>query len=867
MFITNTKNLNFYGAPNINRNVFTHLPQKITPALLSGLTLASGIDAVMEQIDDSCRAATEFRIKKDAAEIKKYKSIKQKLSDWTYIYDDNSCPMLREEISTLKSAYFRNDLMDLLLKKLQILDFIHAFADASERGKFPPSEEVAATFDFFDENFDKLQSYEEVLKLPLREFNLYITDILKENSIDKIKFFVENEDLKMLLDEGCVDIMPYRTCDIISARNITREHCENAVKETEERVHDAGLEKNKEVFGDFFVWSSLKNAGMINQKDFDNHVNAVKYLYSKTDANIAQLIISHINEDSEDIFITKPYNLDIAIKYTEQAIDDFDGEFLQKILKTDFDINKNAKILLSILKDKDKVIKAIKAKSMGTDHSIVKWTEEFLNGEDSKNLMFIKNLDEQNLIDALYGISKLMYCINNKPEDYITGKYSSSMVFALKEMLMYGYAITDFEYLSRNELEQLSRANYQIVSGFVQKYEEILQALFATDLETVKLLLDGRLNQFPIKLLEMEKITPSYKAILSDMIRNGRNVNKNGKYVKLSGTQKLALVDIVSNYSNMDRMLGYKIDFDKYKTPIDDKTYFLDMDKMNSDLLCFIYKSLGMSEEDIKNIEAKGLHWDKKYISHFLDEKILNNDAFRTLFREASLGRFAEFINNPSNKYGLANQKTKNDFECSGLNFEVWSKGINEHRFTVNGEDYTVKLWNRIPQESIFDGEYTTCCTALSESKGDSMPNYMLHKAINVVELKNSAGKTIGMSRCFVAKLKRGKPALIIENAEFNNGFINKMIKESSTSEILDNMLEYIKDFATEVGGEKMPVYMSTTNYKIDGSNFAKYNDKSLYLTLLGNVSADNLYFNVFPDSIEPVLFKDKKVKLNVIRE
>ena len=81
---------------------------------------------------------------------------------------------------------------------------------------------------------------------------------------------------------------------------------------------------------------------------------------------------------------------------------------------------------------------------------------------------------------------------------------------------------------------------------------------------------------------------------------------------------------------------------------------------------------------------------------------------------------------------------------------------------------FTVKMWNRIPQESLFNGNYTTCCTGIDKEHGNSYIQYMLNTAFNTVEVRTEKGKVIGMSRLFLANINN-KPALIVENIEVNN--------------------------------------------------------------------------------------------------
>lgn len=776
----------------------------------------------------------------------KAEEIKKRLNENFDVYNPNYWNKLKNDIDSLNPSKEKDKLTKQYINKKRIMDCITTFTESKGETNYRyDSYDIENFFNFFKNKPKNIEELEKTVKLPLKDFtNLSIYDLHYIGSKDKVEFFIENEDLRLILDGAFNQITPYTAADIISEPKITRAICEKSLHETDSSLNE-DLIKNPEVIGDIFVFSCYKNAGFFTQKEYNRHVDSLKYLYANTDRNSAQLIESSINEDFESVFIRKPHNLDAAIYYIENC-DSFDRDYLHSILKTDFDVRENKKVLKNLMNNLDMLSKNVKEKTRHSNKEFKNWSEKYLSDSNNiKNLIFIKGLSEEMILDAFYGVSKLTSCLYKNPENYVSGQYES---------------------LEQDKIIQNFKT--QIEQNFTDRMEDILNAILATDLETIKLYLDKRLNKFSSKITEINEITPVYKGILSDMIRNGRRINKLGVPDKLSGWQKEALVDIVYNYSVLDKFYDdMNIDFDKYKTPTDGKFFILDVDSMQKDLLIHILKKSEMKDSEIKRLKPENLNWDTKYISHFASSESVDSKDLQTLIKVSSQGKFADFIKDKTNKYGKANQATEKVFNERNLNYEAWLKGIGERKFSVSGEKYTINLWNRIPQESIFDGEYTTCCTAINDQRGKYMPIYMMNTAFNIVEIKNSDGNVVGMSRCFMARTKEGKNALIIEGLEFNNKLISKMQKEKNWNNYILEITNYMEDFAQKVGGEDTIVFMSDQNPKIDKKQFKLFKKKKANISILGKLSTNKVYFNVIPNDINPNHLKDETIIFNVVRD
>ena len=199
------------------------------------------------------------------------------------------------------------------------------------------------------------------------------------------------------------------------------------------------------------------------------------------------------------------------------------------------------------------------------------------------------------------------------------------------------------------------------------------------------------------------------------------------------------------------------------------------------------------------------------------------------------------------------------------MNYENWQKGPAQKTFKIGEEEYTIKCWNRIPQESLFDGTYTNCCTAPDGTNGAGIANYLMNESINVVEIKDKQGNIVSMSRCFIAEVG-GKNSLIIENIEANSHLVQQMNKENSTSNLVDAIFDYQKEYASMVIGENAPVYMSTNWPHIEKTPLEKLPQVIAAITFVGKISKPEVYLNTFGvvDSNDIV---NKSAPLYVVRE
>ena len=154
--------------------------------------------------------------------------------------------------------------------------------------------------------------------------------------------------------------------------------------------------------------------------------------------------------------------------------------------------------------------------------------------------------------------------------------------------------------------------------------------------------------------------------------------------------------------------------------------------------------------------------------------------------------------------------------------------------------DLTIKMWDRIPEKDLFQGNYSTCCIALDRTNGHVMPDYLLNTSLNMIEIvDNSTGQVAGNALCYIAKNEEGEPSFIIDNIEIGNKY--KLSGESSM-QLFGAIKKYIANICKDISEKEMPVYM--------GRNFNDLNPHSATvnqnLDFLGNINACRIYLDVY---------------------
>lgn len=704
--------------------------------------------------------------------------------------------------------------------------------------------------------FEKMQIWKEDIKeyaIPLENINeelfkkleLANKRFLTVQKIDPMTFgvTVQNPEISAeAIEEGLnlLDILPEKLLS--------------------EKEYRAGL---------FMLMGINKSRGIINKSFIDEYIKIIQK-YDKLNENqkniVDSLVTSRISTLTEDFVSLGDVSKNIEY-FKDRYIYSEPRELIDKLLfSKGYNLTENNIKLNEILDTKkSKILKEVALRCHNTNPGFEKTAEEILdNPAFAERLMLLPDVSESALIDAFYNLSKVDIHIKTKPQDFINGKYDESVINAVRGRLE--KKEDSMKYLDLFQQNEVEVVLYDIRKTINENYAEIMDAIETTDMETVKLLLDKRLMRFAEEIQNIVSMSKQEKDLVSLIIKHGKSINRLGKPDKLSGQKKLDVINLVKADFELQEMINKKTDIEKYMTPLKKGDFIFDIDGYRKDIFGKILAKNGMSEEELSKLKAENIDWDMRYISLFKNKPYKDEGELATMIKQASLGNFKTFIEDETNIFGKANAKTVEEFRKLKLNFDKWEKGPDIKKISLNNEDYTIKLWNRRPQESVFDGTYTTCCTSLDGSNGGSMASYLMNKSINVVEVKDKNGDVVAMSRCFVGNVE-GKPSLMIENLEVNNNFAEKIKIKESKNALADGMMKYMCEYADMVGGKDMPVYMSENYIKIVPNPFEKYNSRSLSLDFVGKVAKDEIYLNSYQGYINPERLSAQKKGFYVIRD
>jgi len=534
--------------------------------------------------------------------------------------------------------------------------------------------------------------------------------------------------------------------------------------------------------------------------------------------------------------IPKSYNIGIAAKYIVND-DNIDRVFIEKVLYSNLNIEENKKIVDDILANKDILLKQLRLKCQNQNPNFVNNAEGIFICTKFQDLVFMPNLSQKTMLNNLFETSKIFYYVESKPQDYINGQYPKEIIDALIEYYKEGENSQMYLSLTESDKYIVQSIKDKISYSVHNRILPILDAISATDIETVKLLLDKRFNIFDRKLMEINELNTNVKNVLSDLIRNGKRINKKGQPDKLTGQQKIDMINIAKCIANMK-----DFDISKYKTPLKDGAFIIDLDRLHADILNYILTQNGIPEGEIINLNPDNITWSEKYLSLLCLKPTFDNGELSDMICATSYGIFDEYIMDPTNIYGEANLETIKQFKSNNVNFEQWEHpDIEDVEFEVAGKKVKIKLWNRLPQEDYFLGAKTSCCTAPDRTNGGATANYILNKSWNVVELYDEKGETVGMSRVFMSMID-GKPTLIMDNIELNHEFIRGMDYNNEIRLIRDKFFEYMNRYAEKITGDaNSQVYFYSEDLHVPTSDLNKVDKTTEFL---GEISRDNIYIN-----------------------
>ena len=263
-------------------------------------------------------------------------------------------------------------------------------------------------------------------------------------------------------------------------------------------------------------------------------------------------------------------------------------------------------------------------------------------------------------------------------------------------------------------------------------------------------------------------------------------------------------------------------------------------------------------KKDPSLAEYRDRFWDTNY-SHLINLFQKDTTALPSLLQDVIVagtnGTFEDLLykEGPIAERNKLNEKA---FLANGINYQRWikpeiaaEKRVFKSRYAQNDakKEFSCKVWDRIPQKSLFDGNYTTCCTGIDKDQGMSFPHFLTNTATTTVEVRTEKDKVIGMSRLLMAKVN-GKKSLIIENIEVNNRMVKHYLYDDLQKYRYREMIfDYVRKFAKYINnGEDMPVYFSGKYFKVKDIEKGLGESKRIDDVVLIGEYPDDIYINAY---------------------
>ena len=304
------------------------------------------------------------------------------------------------------------------------------------------------------------------------------------------------------------------------------------------------------------------------------------------------------------------------------------------------------------------------------------------------------------------------------------------------------------------------------------------------------------------------------------------------------------------------------LDYEKWLNPSEDLNIRFEAKDENGERIAQIASQLADDIEHLRKTAA-GNFVDKQLANYIKENKfVLPEDCYTNKIRlkECSENiikqlntiwkRAQENIENPQKAVTAKNTLTIYD------HLQQKIKDLDKIKETkaFKNIDWTIKMWDRIPQKDLFQGNYSTCCIGIGNGNGEAMPLYLMHTAFNMIEIKdNATGNIVGNALCYFAwDTSTGKPVFIIDNIEINNS--EKPSKEIGL-ELRNAITQYAKNITKSVAGNaEIPVYLGKEYNDVPDNDLPTRTRNIAVLGYLFDISS--IYLDVFGgwiDTIDPI--------------
>ena len=340
-----------------------------------------------------------------------------------------------------------------------------------------------------------------------------------------------------------------------------------------------------------------------------------------------------------------------------------------------------------------------------------------------------------------------------------------------------------------------------------------------------------------------------------DIIKMG-NSRKNFKTIILDKTNEFGQ----NNEKTKSRFKNQNLDFAKWFTPPQEINRHLVINDHNAGVL----ENTCVQFEENVNLLRKIRVGDKYPVKILIDKRYKNfiqDDEFvipedmrnnrvklRNLisgFKEDMRPVAQRTVHNVNNKDHATLERAMLTMtilnHLDGLIVSAWE--IPESFELHRNLDLTIKMWDRIPQKDLFQGNYSTCCIGMGEFNAQAMTTYLRNAAFNMIEIiDNNTSNTIGNALCYYALDGDKKPILVLDNIEINNNF---KATQEARKHIRNEIFEYCKNLNKIVAkDENLPIYLGGSYNDVPTYDLEEFEDK--HITLLGKVDTNMTYLDAF---------------------
>ena len=455
----------------------------------------------------------------------------------------------------------------------------------------------------------------------------------------------------------------------------------------------------------------------------------------------------------------------------------------------------------------------------------------------------------------------------------------------------YNYAVKYFTHkMNKEKVVDEKRISWKAEDFMKNEFAKILLLASVFDKSVCNEILFNRsLYVEPLYIPRLKSLNDKDMAILREVQTSGitEKENKGGDLVAydVSLDDRICMLNFLACNREIINSGHEGIDFNNYVAHVDIENvagnFKVDFQNLKIDLMDKVLRRIGVDSQVVdkymeqyreayaRTPDMKGSRdkfWDINYVHLLNNDDSEKGQHLHDIVTSATNGSFKRMIYRGDSKYAQINRKNEEIFFANGINNDKWLEPtiapISAEFVNKAGNRtkiFTVKNWGRIPQESLLDGNYTTCCTGIDKNHGDSFLHYLTNTCTTTLEVRTEKDKVVAMSRLLLAKIN-GKLSLVVENIEVNNKMAKHYLhNDESRYRFREMIFDYARKFAKDINenSEDLPIYFCAQNYKVQDiakglEKGKKYED----VELLG-VYPNKIYINAYGASYDTTSIRD----------